>query len=150
MYNRMGSLVAALVVMLWSSTAGAVQIYSMFDNSLSTSSNKANPPSIQELVQDSPGSTTSIEEAETPVPDGTFKQLVCVVEAAPGSGKHWVLTFFKNGGASSLSCTISDTSRSCSDTTNTVAVSTGDRVTILSFPFLSPAATGGRCTLRFE
>ena len=150
MHNPMGPLVAALVVMLWSSTAGAVQIYSVFESSLSTGFTEYNPVSIQELVQDSPDSTTSAAEAETPVPDGTFSQLACVVEDAPGGGKSWTFTLMKNGAVSSLSCVVSDTSRRCSDTSNTVAVDTGDRVTLLSTPLSTPASTAGRCTLRFE
>ncbi len=57
---------------------------------------------------------------------GTVSDLTAQVTNAPGSGNSYVVSLYKNGSVTGLTCTIADAATSCTDTTNSVAVVTGD------------------------
>lgn len=57
---------------------------------------------------------------------GTFKSLWVKIDTAPGAGKSWKWTLYKNGSDTGLSVTISDTATSGYDLVNEVDVMPGD------------------------
>lgn len=148
MYNRISTIIVALVLTLWAGSAGAVQIYGMVESALTVATTAFNPLSNQALADDSIETATAAG-AEVAVQAGTFSQLACVVENAPGDiNKGWSFRLTVNG-SDKLSCIFTDTARSCSDGTSTPVLS-GDLVAIKHVPTATPAVTGGRCTVRFE
>jgi hypothetical protein len=71
----------------------------------------------------------------------TAKNIYIVVDAAPGSGKSFAFTLFKNGATDTgVGCTISDLNTSCSNTSNTNALSAGDNLSMRSTPSGTPTA----------
>jgi hypothetical protein len=155
MYNRIYTIIVALVLTLWAgaAAAGTVQIYTMSGNGggggMTTATTAFNPLSNQTLSDDSLETATAAG-AEVAVQDGTFSQLACVVDTAPGAiSKGWTFTLSVNG-SDTLSCGFTNTARSCSDGTSKV-VASGDRVAIKHVPTATPAGpVRGRCTVRFE
>ncbi len=47
------------------------------------------------------------------------------VDAAPGAGDDWTIELYEDGSITNLSCQISDTNTSCTDTTSDEAVAAG-------------------------
>jgi len=76
--------------------------------------------------------------------DGTLTNLYCRLDASPGTGNSYALTVRKNGAtpASSLTCTISGSDTVGTDLVNSVSVSKGDYVCLMSVPSSTP--TGRR------
>lgn len=72
---------------------------------------------------------------------GTFKSLIVSLNQAPGAGNSYTFAARKDGVDTAVTCTISDASTSCSDLTNSFAVSPGERVSIGSIPSSTPAAS---------
>ena len=72
---------------------------------------------------------------------GTMKNLYVQCNAAPGSGKSWGVTVVKNGTDTALTATIANTATTSSDTSNTVTVAAGDRLSIKISPSGTPTAT---------
>ena len=80
---------------------------------------------------DMASSFAAIADAEFAVSvPGTIKNMYANASGAPGAGESFAYTLFKNGVAQTLTCTISDTGTAANDTTNTVAVASGDRVAV--------------------
>lgn len=77
---------------------------------------------------------------------GTAKNLSCIVKTAPGAGDTYVFVVRQNEGSTTLTCTISGTARQCSDTSNTFAVTSGDRLNMMMSGTGTPAGSaGGGC-----
>ena len=73
-------------------------------------------------------STDGTADELSPIPAaGTLTSLSAYVNDSPGSGDSWTVTVRKNDANTSLSCTISGSSKSCS-ATGSVSVSAGDRL----------------------
>lgn len=72
---------------------------------------------------------------------GTIKNFRVSVDAAAGAGKSRTFTFHKNGAATSLAVTISDTETLGSDLVNSVSVSAGDYISIVVTTSGSPSST---------
>ena len=72
---------------------------------------------------------------------GTLKNLYVELSIAPGDTKSRAFTVYKNGVATSLTCTVSDTNTTANDLSNTVSVSAGDDVEF-SFAGSNTPATG--------
>lgn len=71
----------------------------------------------------------------------TAKNIYIVVDAAPGSGKSYAFVLFKNGATDTgVGCTISDLNTSCSNTSNTHALSAADNLSMRSTPSGTPTA----------
>jgi hypothetical protein len=88
------------------------------------------------------GTTTGTEaEGSSPMPSGTASKLVVSLTIAPGTGHSATITIRKNGVNTSLSCTVSGTSTACADTSDTVAFSDGD---LLSIQYTGANAAGSR------
>jgi len=84
---------------------------------------------------------------------GTIKNLRVRVNTAPGlaaSGKSWTFTVRLNEADSIVTCTISETATSCSDTTNTVAIAAGDRLDMSVNPAATPTTTDGGWSVTFD
>ena len=80
---------------------------------------------------DSAASSAAIGDAEFAVSvPGTLKNMYANSSGAPGAGQSFAYTLFKNGVAQTLTCTISDPDTAANDTTNTVTVASGDKITI--------------------
>lgn len=73
---------------------------------------------------------------------GVISNLAVNVATAPGSGKSWAMTVYKNGSATALTCTISDTNTQAQDATHNFSVVAGDRLTIQSTPSGTPTGSG--------
>lgn len=81
----------------------------------------------------------AVGQANTPMPiDGLVGNLRVVLETAPGSGKSWTYTLYKNSVATALTVTISDAATSASDTTNTVSFVAGDLLAWAAIPTNTP------------
>lgn len=81
----------------------------------------------------------AVQGANTPMPiDGRVGNLRVVLETAPGSGKSWTYTLYKNSVATALTVTISDAVTSASDTTNTVSFVAGDLLAWAAIPTNTP------------
>lgn len=71
---------------------------------------------------------------------GTLDNLHSLAEIAPGAAKSYVIKLVKNGTATSLAATVSGTSKTGSDTSNSVSVVAGDTISISATPSGTPAA----------
>jgi hypothetical protein len=94
-------------------------------------------------IAPSGGYTDSTEEnAICIIPTaGTIKNLRVYHNTAPGSGNSSIYTLRKNGSNTSLTTTVSDTSQNNVDSVNSVAVSAGDRISILYTKSNTPASS---------
>lgn len=80
---------------------------------------------------------------------GTVQKLRVQLDAAPGSGKSYVITFRKELADTSITCTVSNLETSCSDIVNTSAIVAGDRVSVQITPSGTPAAARVSFILEF-
>ena len=72
---------------------------------------------------------------------GTIKRLYVNLKTAPGSGKSRTLTLRKNGSDQTTTTTISDTATTGNDTSNSFAVTAGDRINIHGTDASNPASS---------
>lgn len=87
------------------------------------------------------GLTTEASVAQVCPAPGTIKDLYVEVNTAPGSGKSWTVTLYKNGVSTGLTATVSDTGRTANDTSNTVTVAAGDLLSWELTPSGTPSST---------
>jgi hypothetical protein len=78
---------------------------------------------------------------------GTARNLSCELGTAPGGADTVVVTVRINAADAALTCTISGAATTCSDTSNTAAVSAGHRLAIKA---VSSAGTAADLTCSFE
>lgn len=88
------------------------------------------------------GATNNRQDQRWPVPvAGTVSTLRAFTGAAPGgSGNSWIVTVRKNGANTTLSCTISGSSQSCS-AAGAISFASGDRLGVEFVKSGSPAGT---------
>lgn len=80
---------------------------------------------------------------ETVIPfTATLKNLYVYFTVGPGTGNSRTFTVYKNGSSTSLAVTVSGSSISGSDTSNTVSLSAGDRIYLESTAISNPANGG--------
>lgn len=86
------------------------------------------------------GNWNTVEaDRQTLIPhDMTLDNLHVFVKQAPGSGKSYTFTIFKNGSATALSAVLSDTNTTASDTTHSVSFTAGDTISLCSTPSGTP------------
>jgi hypothetical protein len=156
MHIRISTFVA-LVLALGVGSASALQVYGVFDSALDNTGPAVYPLSIQDLMTDAKllrAAPIAVPSTEVPVPPGTFSGFACVVSAAPGAGKGWTFQLLKNGVATTLACSVSNSTsvRSCADAADAdgVTLASGDRVALQVTPVSTPSAASGRCTLLFK
>lgn len=82
--------------------------------------------------------------------DGTVSLLRVDLLAAPGAGKSLTFALMKNGVAQSLSAAITESATSAEDTSNSVAVSAGDRITLRCTPAGTPTTSLARWSMQYE
>jgi hypothetical protein len=70
-------------------------------------------------------------DVQLPMPGGTASALRFSISPAPGAGKTATVTIRLNGASTPLTCTISDTNRTCSDLVDSVTFADGDTLSIL-------------------
>lgn len=94
---------------------------------------------------------SSETRVQTPMPTGgTIKELCINLSAAPGAGTSYTFTLRKNGIATSLTVTISDTNTQGSDLVNTVSFNAGDEVDIEVVPSGTPTARKATWSIIFS
>ena len=72
---------------------------------------------------------------------GTIDRLIVKLDGVAGAGKTWTFTIMKNGSPTALTCSIGgDTDTEGEDTSHTVSVSAGNRLTLRSTSSGSPTA----------
>lgn len=82
---------------------------------------------------------------------GTFRNFRVTLDVAPGAGTSWTLTIYKNGVATAVTVTISDTAVTASDTSNSFTVVAEDYLALRWVATGAVAApTGMRMSLEFE
>lgn len=100
------------------------------------------------LVAPGQAATGTVEAVLSVAPRAGYgRNLRCFLGVAPGGADTVVVTVRKNSADSALTCTISAAATTCSDTTNTFAVSAGNRLSISS---VSSAGTASDLTCSFE
>lgn len=83
---------------------------------------------------------TTEKFVRAPVPfAGQADKFYVKMSTTPGSGKSYAFTLRQNGSDTSLTCTISDSSTTCSDTSNTVSLSAHDTLTVSVVPTNTPS-----------
>lgn len=78
---------------------------------------------------------------------GTVKSMRCFLGTAPGGADTAAFTVRKNGSDGAVTCTITGSATTCSDTSNSFTVAAGDR---LSIKVVSSAGTAADATCAFE
>lgn len=117
-------------------TAGETFIGFGVGTALSTSSTQYNQPQ----GTGAGFSTTESAKLMKP-PEVTFKKMYVRITAAPGVASSRVFTLRDNGGSSALTVTISGlTDTTGNDTTNSVAHTAGNSISLQSVPNTTPAA----------
>ncbi len=84
---------------------------------------------------------TDETDSQILLPAGTVRNLNVKLSTAPGTGNAWTMMVRKNASDTTITCTISDSSTSCADSTNSAAYATGDLFSIRITPS-SPNASG--------
>lgn len=100
-------------------TNGPAQINGPLNFGFNVSTN----PGYQNLGEDK----TAIKIASA----GTIDNLRVVLSSTMAAGTSMAYTLYKNGASTSLTCTTSAASSGCNDTSNSVSVSEGDKISIL-------------------
>lgn len=95
------------------------------------------------------GSATAANTSMVCSTAGVIDKLYVNLSTAPTAGNSYAVEVFKNGSATGVTCTISDTATTGSDLTNTVSVSQGDLITVKQTPTGTPAAMALRAGVRF-
>lgn len=88
-------------------------------------------------------SSWSVAEADMQIivpTNGVLSKLYARISSTPGSGKSYNFTLMKNGVATALDATISDTNSAASNTAQSVSVAPGDTITIRSTPTGTPTS----------
>lgn len=130
---------AAMTDSSWSIQQSATALFAALGGSTSNPSNSvSNYNGLQ-----SGGSWNAAEtKVYSPVPaGGIFSNLYVVLVTAPGTGTSFTFTLMKNGVATALTTTVSDTATTGNDTSHAVSVSPSDTVSIQTTPANTPLST---------
>lgn len=139
-----GTPTAAGSVIMSAVTYGDGQIILMSSNSGSSIS----PRYIG--FQSGSSDTSDAGRVDAPSPGaGTLSKFYFRTSAAPGSGTSYTTTLDKNGSASGITATVSDTNTLASDTTNSTTIAAGDTLRYTITKSGSPATIIPRVTMLF-
>jgi hypothetical protein len=94
-------------------------------------------------------STTATNRDQIVTVAGTLTKITALLGTAPGSGKSFAITLYKNGVATALVATVSDTATTATGT-GSVSVDVGDTIRVGCVPTSSPAATLVSFGITFE
>lgn len=76
-------------------------------------------------------SSTSRTDVQVPLPRAyTVRNLKVFTSAVPGAGQSYTCVVFNNGTQTSVTCTISDTAGTASDTTNTASFAADNNISL--------------------
>jgi hypothetical protein len=78
---------------------------------------------------------------QIPLQAGSISNLQVSVITAPGSGNSWTITVRKAGADTAVTCTISGSATTCSDTSHSVSFTEGQLVSIETTPASTPTGT---------
>lgn len=81
---------------------------------------------------------------------GTLRNFKIILSAAPGAGKSWTMTVYKNGIATTMSVVITGAATTGEDVTHEIAVTAGDDFYIYGTPAGTPTACRGQWSFEFE
>lgn len=101
------------------------------------------------LADDDALSPTEAREQQLISSAGVIENLFAEVTTAPGTGETVTITLRLNGADTALTCTISGTGTTASDTTHTVTVAAGDSVCYKTVTSASSAAAGIRFSCQY-
>lgn len=99
------------------------------------------------------GSTPSVATEENVnqivADNATAIKMTCAVDVAPGTSKHWIFILRDNAANTALTCTISDSAKTCTDNSHTASLVGGtDFIDYEADPdSTNPAAAHGHCSL---
>lgn len=89
--------------------------------------------------QGTSGWSTTLNVRRNLIPiDGKIYNLEITLNTAPGAGKSWTFSVNKNGSATGVTVTISDTNTSGADYVNQVSIAPGDFVSLQAVPTGTP------------
>jgi hypothetical protein len=91
-----------------------------------------------------------VADVSLPVPAGTAAQVFVESTAAPGSGESFAFTIIKNGSATSMAVTVSDTSTAGTTTANPVGCANGDRLALRLVTSAGAASAKHRYSIRYS
>jgi hypothetical protein len=87
-----------------------------------------------------PGEATATQSIM--IPSGVFSNMRAAINLAPGAGTSMLFSLRSNQATTSLACTISDTAKTCSDTTHFASTPAGTLLDISVSPTGAAAASG--------
>jgi hypothetical protein len=83
-----------------------------------------------------------LANVQTTMPNaGTISNLYVSASPAPGTGQSWTIWLEKNGANTALTCGISNTSTTCSDTVDNVTYAAGDIMALKINGSASPSSS---------
>jgi hypothetical protein len=80
---------------------------------------------------------------------GVLSNLACRIHAPAGPGTEWTVTLHKEGGPTSLGCSINNPTFTCRDSAHFVPIAVGDLVYYAITQTGTPTPTHFTCTTRF-
>jgi hypothetical protein len=96
-------------------------------------------------------SATIETNAQSLIPEaGTIDQLAVSGATAPGSGTSRSFTLKQNAATSSLTCTIANTNKDCSDLSDSVSVAANDLLDLANTPITAPAVVTYGAGVRYR
>lgn len=96
------------------------------------------------------GARTTLTDTAIPMPhNGRFNNFYVELSTAPGVGNSWAFTLMAAGVATSVTCTVSGTARTCNDLTNSTDTVRGNSAVIRMVPSGAPTATYTSVGLRY-
>jgi hypothetical protein len=90
------------------------------------------------FVHPGTGDATEANVQFAVVEGGTLSNFKVFVSVAPASGKSWTFTVRKNAADTTVTCTITGSATSCSDTTHSVGFVPGDLRSVKIVPASGP------------
>ena len=81
---------------------------------------------------------------------GTVASFYFFIDTAPGAGSSWTFFVRKNGIDTTITCTISGASQTCSDLTHTASFAAGDLISVREASSGTPSNTSGQWTATFQ
>jgi hypothetical protein len=132
----------------WSIRQDAADLFAVIGGA---SQNPSNTATQYNGLMSTAGWNNTESNVSSVVPTGgTFKNLHILASAAPGAGTDRAFTLMVNGAASALTCALGASGTTASDTTNTVAVSAGDVVSLRSSVTGTPTAANVAWACSFD
>jgi hypothetical protein len=95
-------------------------------------------------------SATESEVQQAMPTAGTISNFYVRLTGSPGTGNNYIFTVRKNGSSTTVTCTVSDSTTSCTDTGHSVSFVAGDTIDIMSVPNSNPTGQGMHWTAKYQ